>query len=116
MKKLPKFDPVEASTFSPYDINDVDSDLVISERNAVAETYNTRFYTALGIGLAGAITVMILLFFCYKMSEQNRTDQTVIPKNQSELHFNNSNTTISKIAEAVENEYNHRELTTRHVF
>lgn len=114
MKKLPKFDPVEASTFSPYDINNVDSDLVISERNFFTETNNTKIYTALGLGLAASITLIILIFFCYKMSQQNRVNHDIIIKNISGLISNNYGNSNSKITKC-EDDYN-REVTTRHLF
>lgn len=114
LKKLPKFSPIEASTFSPYDINNVDSDLVISERNFFFENNNAKIYTALGLGLAAAITLIIIIFFCYKISHRNRVHQND-SKTQSVLNHNNWNNSIPKIS-SFKNSCNNQEAITRHLF
>ena len=49
--KLPKFEQPELSTFSPYDINVVDSDLVIKERREEEDRARFwRFCAAISLG------------------------------------------------------------------
>ncbi|KAH7723451.1 leucine Rich Repeat family protein [Aphelenchoides avenae] len=59
--KLPKFEQPALPTFSPYDINNIGSELVIKESD---EIYKTRLYTAVALGLVGAVTLAILAIFC----------------------------------------------------
>lgn len=59
--KLPKFEQPTLQTFAPYDINGIGSELVIKESD---EIYKTRLYTAVALGLVGAVTLAILAIFC----------------------------------------------------
>lgn len=59
--KLPKFEQPALPTFSPYDINNIGSELIIKESD---EIYKTRLYTAVALGLVGAATLAILAIFC----------------------------------------------------
>ncbi|CAK5126732.1 unnamed protein product [Meloidogyne enterolobii] len=64
--KLPKFEQPELSTFSPYDINVVDSDLVIKERKEEEDRARFwRFIAAISLGLAGVLTLGVLSAFLW---------------------------------------------------
>ncbi|KAL7077148.1 hypothetical protein ACQ4LE_003602 [Meloidogyne hapla] len=64
--KLPKFEQPELSTFSPYDINVVDSDLVIKERKDEEDRARFwRFIAAISLGLAGVLTLGVLSAFLW---------------------------------------------------
>lgn len=58
LKKLPKFEPVEMTTFAPYDINEIDSDLVV--QNSESSQQDTRLYVAIALGLVAAATLAII--------------------------------------------------------
>lgn len=62
LKKLPKFEQVSLTTFAPYDINEVDSDLVV--RNSESNQQDIRLYVAIALGLVSAATLAILIGFC----------------------------------------------------
>ncbi|KAI6178493.1 Leucine Rich repeat-containing domain protein [Aphelenchoides besseyi] len=61
LKKLPKFDTVELTTFSTYDINTVERNPVDKQDGSVE---NMRLYVAIALGLVSAITMAILIGFC----------------------------------------------------
>jgi hypothetical protein len=48
------------STYSPYDINEVDAELVEKQRKSEETALFWRRTTAVGLGLAGAITLGVL--------------------------------------------------------
>ena len=60
MRNLPKFEQPTMSTFSPYDINSVDSELVVKQRKSEETARFWRLCAAIGLGLAGAITLGVL--------------------------------------------------------
>ncbi|KAI6241309.1 Leucine Rich repeat-containing domain protein [Aphelenchoides fujianensis] len=62
LKKLPKFDTVELTTFAPYDINQVDSDLVVKNE---AQIKDMRMYVAIALGLVSVTSLTILVGFCF---------------------------------------------------
>lgn len=84
LRKLPKFNQTEdRQTFSPYDINAVDSDLVVknSEPNQVSLLICTvavdlfafqglRVYIAIALGLVSTVTLTILVGFCIYVRRQ----------------------------------------------
>ena len=55
-------------TFSPYDINQVDSDLVIRDPSHES---NMKMYTAIVLGLIAAITLAVVAGFCFYL-KRNR--------------------------------------------
>lgn len=68
LKKLPHFDqPADLQTFPPYDINDVDSDLVVKNAEANSEM---RLYIAIALGLVSTVTLAILIAFCVYVRKQ----------------------------------------------
>ncbi|KAL3120760.1 hypothetical protein niasHT_008052 [Heterodera trifolii] len=83
MKKLPTFEHPPMSTFSPYDINKVDADLVVQQRNE--EEANHRFwriFAASALALAGAVTLGVLsAFFWYLKRSRRLADPPMAPPN-----------------------------------
>jgi hypothetical protein len=66
LKKLPHFEhPENVSTFSPYDINAVDSELVVKRRKAAEKARFWRTCAAVALGLASAVTLGVLSAFCW---------------------------------------------------
>jgi len=66
LKKLPRFEqPPNLSTFSPYDINAVDSELVTDKKKSAEQARFWRTCTAVALGLAGAVTLGVLSAFCW---------------------------------------------------
>ncbi|KAF7640183.1 hypothetical protein Mgra_00000009 [Meloidogyne graminicola] len=64
--KLPKFEQPELSTFSPYDINIVDSDLVIKEKKEEEDRAKFwRYCAAISLGLAGVLTFGVISIFLW---------------------------------------------------
>uniref|UniRef100_A0A914HNJ3 LRRCT domain-containing protein n=1 Tax=Globodera rostochiensis TaxID=31243 RepID=A0A914HNJ3_GLORO len=71
LKKLPTFENPPMSTFSPYDINKIDSDLVVQQRNEDEKNERYwRIFAACALGLAGAVTLGVLsaFFWCLRRS------------------------------------------------
>lgn len=68
LKKLPKFEHTgEQNTFSPYDINEVDSDLVVKNSSSNDQM---RLYIAIALGLVSTVTLTILIAFCIYVRNQ----------------------------------------------
>ncbi|VDM82376.1 unnamed protein product [Strongylus vulgaris] len=71
LAKLPKFEKPILSTFSPYDINRLSNDMVHEEELA-AKAVRMRIYTAIALGLVGALTIVVLGFFAVYIKRQRR--------------------------------------------
>ncbi|KAI1726862.1 leucine rich repeat domain-containing protein [Ditylenchus destructor] len=71
LEKLPKFEHAVGTTFRPYDLTEVEGETVIQS----TELDYVRLYTALGLGLVGAVTLVILGLFCYYV-KRNRPTST----------------------------------------
>ena len=68
LDKLPYFPKFELTTFSPYDINRVDSELVVQDQNKAS---NVKLYTSIALGLIATITIVALTGFCVYMRYNN---------------------------------------------
>uniref|UniRef100_F1KTD1 Leucine-rich repeat-containing protein 15 n=1 Tax=Ascaris suum TaxID=6253 RepID=F1KTD1_ASCSU len=66
LKSLPKFERPERPTFSPYDLNEVSSDLTHTEADAEKQA-RMHYYTAALLGLIGAISLAVLSLLCVYM-------------------------------------------------
>jgi hypothetical protein len=55
------------STFSPYDINKVDAELVTKEKKSEENARFWRLCAAVALGLAGAITLGVLRLFIFNL-------------------------------------------------
>ncbi|KHJ95556.1 hypothetical protein OESDEN_04493 [Oesophagostomum dentatum] len=71
LSKLPKFEKPVLSTFSPYDINRLSNDMVHEEEEA-AKAAQMKIYTAIALGLVGALTIVVLGFFAVYIKRQRR--------------------------------------------
>uniref|UniRef100_A0A7E4WCZ6 LRRCT domain-containing protein n=1 Tax=Panagrellus redivivus TaxID=6233 RepID=A0A7E4WCZ6_PANRE len=68
LSKLPRFEPALLPvTFTPYDINQVDSDLVIKSEKSTFTASQLRLYTAIAIAFFAAISAVILALFCWHL-------------------------------------------------
>uniref|UniRef100_A0A8R1HQ59 LRRCT domain-containing protein n=1 Tax=Caenorhabditis japonica TaxID=281687 RepID=A0A8R1HQ59_CAEJA len=62
LEKLPVFVRPELSTFVPYDINELTSEMIL-EREVNERHKNIRLITAIALALVGVVTVFVLIFF-----------------------------------------------------
>ena len=69
LAKLPKFEKPVLATFSPYDINKLSTDM-IHEEELKAKAAKMRIYTAVALGLVGAVTIIVLAFFVMYLRKQ----------------------------------------------
>uniref|UniRef100_A0A1I7WTG8 LRRCT domain-containing protein n=1 Tax=Heterorhabditis bacteriophora TaxID=37862 RepID=A0A1I7WTG8_HETBA len=69
--KLPKFNKPDLATFSPYDINRLSNDMIHEEEEA-KKAAKLRVYTAIALGLVGAVTVVVLAVFVIYIKRQQR--------------------------------------------
>ncbi|PAV86204.1 hypothetical protein WR25_26761 [Diploscapter pachys] len=74
LAKLPTFERPELSTFSPYDINKLTNDMV-QEEEVQKKNKQMRIYTAIALGLVGAVTIVVLIVFAlyFKKHKQLKT-------------------------------------------
>ncbi|MFH4974123.1 hypothetical protein AB6A40_000832 [Gnathostoma spinigerum] len=70
LKNLPKFERPEVSTFSPYDINHVNSD-VMAEEEKKEQIRQVQFMTAIILGLVGAVSLAVLSLLCIYMKRKH---------------------------------------------
>lgn len=102
LAKLPTFEQPTLVTFSPYDINTVDADLVVKEKKSQDQARFWRLCAAVALGLAGAITLGVLSAFCWywrrtrgetyeagnaTMSSASRNERRVLPPVVREQSF-----------------------------
>uniref|UniRef100_A0AC34R118 Uncharacterized protein n=1 Tax=Panagrolaimus sp. JU765 TaxID=591449 RepID=A0AC34R118_9BILA len=74
LSKLPSFEPAAFdTTFPPYDINKVDSDLVVKNESSLLSDGNVRLYTAIALGLFGTVSTGILGLYCFYL-RKSRTE------------------------------------------
>jgi len=74
LKKLPTFPrSPDLQTFSPYDINDMDADLVVQHKQ---DTQDLRLYIAIVLGIVSVITLAILILFCIYVRKQKILQRT----------------------------------------
>lgn len=70
LKSLPTFERPDLPTFSPYDINEVNSDLTLAEKEAEKQ-HRVQYYTAVLLGLVGAVSVAVLSLLCIYMRRKH---------------------------------------------
>ncbi|ETN70779.1 leucine Rich repeat-containing domain protein [Necator americanus] len=71
LSKLPKFEKPVLSTFSPYDINRLSNEMIHEEEEA-AKAARMRVYTAIALGLVGALTLVVLAIFAVYIKRQRK--------------------------------------------
>jgi hypothetical protein len=73
------------TTFSPYDINRVDSELVIRdpEKDSAA-----RLYTAIALGLIAAATLSVLTGFCMYLRSNRNASAALASDTMPDLGYN----------------------------
>lgn len=67
LEKLPKFDQLDLTTFTPYDINSIGLGLITKDEDS---TQDFRVYIAISLGLVSTATLAILLGFCVYVRKQ----------------------------------------------
>ncbi|CAD6195496.1 unnamed protein product [Caenorhabditis auriculariae] len=69
--KLPVFARPELSTFVPYDINELTSEMIL-EKEVEERHRRIRLYTAIALGLIGAVTIVVVAFFVNYVKKQRK--------------------------------------------
>ncbi|CAI4225304.1 unnamed protein product [Auanema sp. JU1783] len=82
LSKLPKFEKPVLATFSPYDINQISSEMIHEEEEAL-KAAKIRTYTAIALGLVGTLTIIVLGFFVIYLKKQR---QSKVSSNQTFTH------------------------------
>ncbi|VDK49177.1 unnamed protein product [Anisakis simplex] len=72
LKSLPKFERPQRPTFSPYDLNEVNSELTKTEQDQEKET-RIHYISAILLGLVGAISIAVLVLLCCYMRRKRIT-------------------------------------------
>lgn len=85
LKNLPVFERPEVPTFSPYDINEVSSDLTLAEKQANKQN-RFQYYTAVLLGLIGAISIAVLSLLCIYMRRKRLDVMNVEVEEDSLVH------------------------------
>ena len=65
LRKLPAYDRPLQPTFSPYDINKVDSSGIIMAHEDDKKRSRVRLLMLILLGFIGVITIVIVAFSCY---------------------------------------------------
>jgi len=91
LKNLPVFDRPAQPTFSPYDINMIDNELR-HEGADEARMARLRLYTAIALGLVGAVSMAIVayVFIRSRRASQLDTDSLVLHQPAGSRSFLNS--------------------------
>lgn len=77
LRKLPVFARPELSTFVPYDINELTSEVIL-EKEVNERHRNIRLITAIALAFVGAVTVFVLIFFVsYTKRQRNERKRLV---------------------------------------
>jgi hypothetical protein len=72
--KVPKFEPAHiGTTLSPYDINDIDSDLVLGDAEKRSPA-NIPLIAGVLIGVVGIVCVVIVSSYCYHLRRSYEVD------------------------------------------
>jgi len=71
LKELPKVSNATEPTNTPYDINDMDSDLVVQHKQ---DTQDLRLYIAAVLGIVSVFTLTILILFCIYVRKQKNLE------------------------------------------
>ncbi|CAI5438473.1 unnamed protein product [Caenorhabditis angaria] len=71
LKKLPVFERPELSTFTPYDINSLTSEMVLQKQKEERHK-KIRIITIISLGCVGVLTFIILIFFVCYIKKQRR--------------------------------------------
>ncbi|EGT48404.1 hypothetical protein CAEBREN_28510 [Caenorhabditis brenneri] len=77
LEKLPTFVRPELSTFVPYDINELTSEMVLEQEQAERHR-NIRMITAIALAFVGAVTVCVLIFFVRYTKKQRRARKSFV--------------------------------------
>ncbi|KAF1769455.1 hypothetical protein GCK72_001272 [Caenorhabditis remanei] len=77
LEKLPVFVRPELSTFVPYDINELTSEMVL-EQEQNERHRNIRMITAIALAFVGAVTVCVLIFFVNYTKKQRRERKSFV--------------------------------------
>ncbi|CAI2322844.1 unnamed protein product [Caenorhabditis sp. 36 PRJEB53466] len=86
LEKLPVFVRPELSTFVPYDINELTSEMVL-EKEVNERHRNIRLVTAIALAFVGAVTVFVLIFFVKYTKKQRSTRKSMNYQNSSTGSF-----------------------------
>lgn len=79
IRQLPNIEPEDLSTFSPYDINKVDAELVNkgdmdTRIKASTAAQRARILTGIVISLMALATIFVLVFFCIYTKKRRETE------------------------------------------
>uniref|UniRef100_A0A1I7THR6 LRRCT domain-containing protein n=1 Tax=Caenorhabditis tropicalis TaxID=1561998 RepID=A0A1I7THR6_9PELO len=77
LEKLPVFVRPELSTFVPYDINELTSEMVL-EQEQNERHRNIRIITAISLAFVGAVTICVLIFFVNYTKKQRRARKSFV--------------------------------------
>ncbi|CAB03182.1 Leucine-rich repeat-containing protein egg-6 [Caenorhabditis elegans] len=77
LEKLPVFVRPELSTFVPYDINELTSEMVL-EQEQNERHRNIRIITAIALAFVGAVTVVVIIFFVNYTKKQRRLRKSLV--------------------------------------
>ncbi|CAP33280.2 Protein CBR-EGG-6 [Caenorhabditis briggsae] len=77
LEKLPVFVRPELSTFVPYDINELTSEMVLEQEQNERHRH-IRMITAIALAFVGAVTVCVLIFFVNYTKKQRRARKSFL--------------------------------------
>lgn len=77
LEKLPVFVRPELSTFVPYDINELTSEMVLEQEQNERHRH-IRMITAIALAFVGAVTLCVLIFFVNYTKKQRRARKSFI--------------------------------------
>ncbi|CAB3408827.1 unnamed protein product [Caenorhabditis bovis] len=80
LEKLPVFARPELSTFVPYDINELTSEMIL-EKEVQERHRKIRIITAIALAFVGAVTIVVLIFFVNYTKKQRRARKSLMYRN-----------------------------------